>query len=500
MRSGRRPGRPRAVATVLVAAALSACSGSTGSTGGTGRTTSTDPPDATGTAPSPLEWSPCGELECATLAVPLDHGDPGGAQIELALGRRRASGERRGTVLVNPGGPGASGRQMPQRAPALFRRDVLEHFDVVGWDPRGVGASTAVDCVDDLDPFWALDRTPDSPAELEALDREARALARACLDRSGQLLSHLSSADSVADMEAIRIALADPQLTYVGYSYGTLLGIGYAATYPDRVRAMVLDSAVDPTLDFEDAARDQGVAFERALDGFLAWCDDRCDLGGPDPHDAFAALLERIDRHPIPAGGDRVLGPGETEIALAAPLYGGEAGYPVLAGALEDAVAGDPEPMLALADSYTGRRPDGSYDNQTEAFYATACLDGPAPASFDEVRALARRVGRDAPRLGRPGVWLALPCAHWPVGPKPLAVDLDGAGLAPIAVLLATRDPATPPKWGVAVARQLGPAARLVTLDADGHVVSGRGVACVDDAVADYLVDLTPPPDGLECG
>jgi pimeloyl-ACP methyl ester carboxylesterase len=449
-----------------------------------------------------LEWSDCGGVECTTLDVPLDHDDPGAGTIELALARRPAGGDEPvGSLLFNPGGPGAPAIDLVEQADALFTDTVLERFDVVTWDPRGVGSSTPVDCVDDLDRFFAVDRSPDDEREVDENLAEANRLARGCERRSAELLPHLSSRSTVRDMDLIREALGEDRLTYVGFSYGTYLGALYADAYPQRVRALVLDGAVDPARSYEQTALDQARGFDAALEAFFAHCERTgCGFGGRDPRRAYEALMLQIDGETLPAevaGERRLLGPGEADLGVATALYAGEAGWDVLAQALVAAARGDGSILLSLADEYTGRAPGGEYDNQTEAFYATGCLDGDAPAA-EELPAIAERIAAEAPYFGAATLWLGAPCSVWPVPPDGAPGPVRAAGAPPIVVLGTTNDPATPLAWAQALASQLE-SARLVVFDGEGHLAYGRGDECVDGAVDAYLVDLEPPPPGLRC-
>jgi pimeloyl-ACP methyl ester carboxylesterase len=447
----------------------------------------------------PIEWDRCGDLECATVAVPLDHTVPDGRTIDLALARRRADGNRIGSLLVNPGGPGAPGTQLAANAD-FFPSGVLEHFDVVGWDPRGTGASAPIDCLDDLDPFFAADHSPDDPVEVEAQVDAGRELVEGCEARSADLLPYLSSAATVDDMDAIRAALGEQQISYLGFSYGTYLGALYADTYPDRVRAIVLDAAVDPSLGFEDLARDQAIGFDNALNAFLDDCErNTCGFGGADPHGAFTRLIAQIDAESLPGeldGEERTLGPGEADIGVASALYGGVPAWEFLAEALNDAAQGDGSRLLALSDEYTGRKTGGEYDNAQEAFYGISCLDTAAP-TVDELAAIADRSQAVAPVFGASTVWLGAPCSVWPVPATAQPAPIAAAGAPPIVVIGTSNDPATPMKWARSLADQLE-SGHLVEWRGEGHSALGAD-ACIDAAVASYLVDLTVPEPGLVC-
>lgn len=488
-----------ALVLLLLAAGCSAGDGDRDESGATGTSVGTP----TSSAPGTLDWEECNGAECAFLDVPLDPADPGGDTIELALARHPAEGDRLGSLLVNPGGPGSEARWLAFQAELIFPDEVLERFDIVAWDPRGVGASTSVNCLDDLDSFWAADRSPDSPAETAEVERVSRDLAEGCEERSAELLPYLSSWATVADMERMREALGDDRLNYLGFSYGTLLGARFAERYPERVRALVLDGAIDPSLPPDEATREQALGFEASLEAFLDACeaDDDCAFrAGGDPAAGYDRLMAQIDAEPLPAeldGESRELGPGEADIGVAAALYAGRDGWDALAGALNAAARGDGAPLLALADAYTGYEGDGRYSDENEAFYATGCLDGPAPTT-EEISMLAGSLAREAPRFGPATVWLGLPCAYWPVEGDAEPGALRAEGAPAVLVLGTANDPATPLAWAEALAGQLTSGV-LAVLDDEGHTAFGRGNACIDGIVVDYLVDLEVPPDGTNC-
>ena len=476
-----------------------ATGGSTQATDGDTGTT------ADGDQVEPIEWRSCGNgAECGSLDVPLDPESPSGETITLAVARHAAGGDRVGTLLVNPGGPGASGLMLATEAESIFPAEILDRFDVVGWDPRGVGESTAVDCLDDLDPFWAADRSPDDAGELAEVEAVSKELADSCRDRSGALLEHVSSLDTVSDMDSIRQALGEEQISYLGYSYGTYLGALYADANPDRVRAMVLDGAVDPALDPVAVTRQQAVGFDDALHAFFEDCagDDGCAFhSGGDPASAYDRLMEMIDAETLPAevyGEERSLGPGEADIGVATALYGGRDGWPVLAEALSDAARGDGSLLLELSDAYTGRTGSGTYDNENEAFFATACIDSPPPTGASGFEQLAEDLNADAPHFGATTLWLGLPCAFWPVEPVSAPAEIHAVGAPPILVLGTGNDPATPLAWAESLAGQLETGI-LVVFDGEGHTAFGRGSDCIDDAVVGYLVELDVPTVGTRC-
>ncbi len=449
-------------------------------------------------------WTPCGNVQCGSLSVPLDRVHPTGPQITLALARLPATGKRVGVLFTNPGGPGASGVDFLRSAGSVFRREILQRFDIVSWDPRGVGRSSPVNCADDLDPFYAVDRSPTDAAGVQRNVDAAKQFVAGCVQRSARLLPFVSSTDTARDMDAIRDAMGEQQISYLGFSYGTFLGALYAHEFPQRVRALVLDGAIDPALSYADSTVAQGDAFDRELDAFFDWCkhDTKCGFAqGGDPRTAYESLARAIRDEPEPAtvrNEHRTLGPGEFDIGVASALYSGEDGFPTLAAALVETAQGLGDQLLALADRYTGRSLHGQYSNETAALYAISCLDGPSPASVDDVARVAEAATSTAPDFGPSTTWLGLPCAYWPARPRRGAPSVDASRAPPLLVVGSTLDPATPYAWAQALTRQLH-SARLLTRDGDGHTSYGRGSDCLDGAVDRYLLTMQLPPPNTHC-
>jgi pimeloyl-ACP methyl ester carboxylesterase len=450
-----------------------------------------------------IQWTPCKNVQCGRLTVPLDAKRPDGPQITLALARRPATHKRIGVLFTNPGGPGGSGVDFLQSARSVFRSDILDNFDIVSWDPRGVGDSAPVQCTPNLDGFYAVDRDPQTAAAVATNVDAARSFVASCAKQSGSELPFVSTADTVRDMDAIRAAMGENTISYFGFSYGTLIGAMYAAAYPEHVRAMVLDGAVDPSLATETVLVDQARGFEQQLDAFFQWCQSNSDCGfatGGDPAAAFDHLVEATRAETIPAkvGNEpRTLGPGEFDIGVASALYGGESSYPDLGAALAQTARGLGDKLLKFADSYTGRQSGGRYSSETAALYATSCLDAPAPRTIVGVEQDARAAEKAAPRMGPATVWLSLPCTYWPVLPTGKIAPVHAPKAPPIVVVGNTHDPATPYKWAQGLARQLG-TATLLTYQGGGHTAYGRD-GCIDQNVDDYLVKLTVPATGTTC-
>ncbi len=394
---------------------------------------------------------------------------------------------------------------MVQGADQLFDQKVLHDFDIVSWDPRGVGAG-AVHCTDRLDFFYEVDRSRVDASTERANAAAARRLVDSCSAASAGELPYISTSATADDMDAIRAAMGERTISYIGFSYGTYLGALYAQRYPTRVRAMVLDGAVDPALTYDASAMAQALGFEHALDAFLGWCasDDKCAFArGGDPKTAFADLVSSLGNESLPAevdGRQRTLGRGEADIGIAQALYAGKSdnGWQRLGEALEQAAKGDGSGLLALSDLYTGRRSDGTYDTETAASYAIGCLDAPAPPTVAAVARLAARAAAAAPSFGASTVWLGLPCTFWPARPVGRPGPVRAPGAPPILVVGTTDDPATPYAGAQALARELT-TGHLLTYEGEGHTAYGRGDACIDGAVDDYLIASKLPPAGSRC-
>jgi pimeloyl-ACP methyl ester carboxylesterase len=453
--------------------------------------------------PAPLVWTRCGSYECSTLKVPLDYAAPSGETIELALKRRRARGQRIGSLLINPGGPGGSAVDFLAGFVAGAGGTTLgNRFDIVAFDPRGIGASTPLDCHATVQQLVATDPTPDDEAEWSAFEREAKTFAEGCARKHAALLPHLATPNVARDMDQVRAALGDDELTYLGFSYGTAIGAWYAELFPQRVRALVLDGAVDLRLSAIELSLQQAKGFEAALATYFAWCGESASncawTAGRDPAQALQQLMASVDASPIPApGSDRPVGPGELLLGVIAPLYGGVAGYRSLSSELRAAASGDGSMVLALVDGYLDRRSDGSYGNIQEANYAVNCLDLPVP-SLAAIRGEAARFAQEAPTFGVAILTSLLVCAHWPAMSTPPPPP-SGIGAAPVVVVGTTGDPATPYAWSQALASNLESAV-LLTYEGEGHTAYGRGVPCIDDAVDAYLIEGSVPTQGTRCG
>ncbi len=452
-----------------------------------------------------LRWAPCRDgFSCARLRVPLDYRHPRAGDISVALVKLPATGRRRlGSLVLNPGGPGGSGIGYARAARSVLSPAVRERFDTVGFDPRGVGASTPLDCVGDgaLDALLQSPVAPSTPAETAATVGAARRLAQGCRTRGFRLLPHVGTRDVARDLDVLRAALGEATLSYLGKSYGTLLGAKYAQLFPTRIRAFVLDGALDPTLDAGALSAGQAAGFEGNLRDFLRACGvaHTCDRSPTNASARFDALLAKVAAAPLPAPsapGGRRLTSGEALYGVAAGLYS-TGSWPTLAAAVRVAESGDGSGLLTLSDELAERDRSGHFSNQLEINNAVNCLDRPAVRSLAAYARAAQALRRVAPHFGPALAWGNLPCAYWPVPPTDTPGPVSAPGAPAVLVVGTTRDPATPYAWALGLHRQLPGA--LLTYDADGHTAYRRGSACVDRAVDAYLIALRLPKPGTRC-
>jgi pimeloyl-ACP methyl ester carboxylesterase len=453
-----------------------------------------------------LDWRECDDAECAELTVPVDYGDPGGETIDLALLKVPAADPdaRIGSLVVNPGGPGAPGTDYAGAAKDVFRQPILDAYDIVGFDPRGTGESAPVDCLSDgeLDDYIAQDPDPDTAAEAATYAEWVEKLGAGCADRSGDVAAHVTTIETARDMDVLRAALGESELDYFGASYGTKLGATYADLFPDRVGRLVLDGAVDVSLSSRELSLQQAAGFETALRAYVQDCVDSGDCVLGDSLDEGLAtikqLLDEIDAQPLPTDdGDRELEVGNAFYGVVLPLYVRDY-WDLLTEGLTDALDGDGTLLLQYSDVYNSRSGGGYTDNSSEAIYAINCLDDPWSIPATEVPANLAEFEEASPTFGSVFAWGLTSCGGIQVQSSEEPREIRAAGAAPIVVVGTTRDPATPYAWAVALADQLESGV-LVTRDGDGHTGYNSGNECVDTAIEDYLVAGTVPDDGLSC-
>ncbi|MEV6183080.1 alpha/beta hydrolase [Streptomyces sp. NPDC052015] len=503
----------------LAALLLAACSpgGGTGSATPAAEAAQAALPRATPSALAPyygqkLSWRGCGVpgFECATLTAPLDYDRPGAGDVRLAVARKKATGpgERLGSLLVNPGGPGGSAiGYLQQYAGVGYPAEVRARYDMVAVDPRGVARSEPVKCLDgrEMDAYTQTDVTPDDQRETDVLVTAYKDFAEGCGARSTRLLRHVSTVEAARDMDVLRAALGDRKLTYVGASYGTFLGATYAGLFPGRVGRLVLDGAMDPSLSSRRMNLDQTAGFETAFRSFARDCVRRpgCPLGTEpgEVGEKLKAFFEKADARPLPTGDvdGRRLTESLATTGVIAAMYD-EGAWEQLREALTAAIEDDDgSGLLFLSDTYYERDAGSRYSNLMFANAAVNCVD--MPAAFegpDQVRRALPEFEKASPAFGEGLAWAALNCAYWPVAPTGEARRIEAKGAAPIVVVGTTRDPATPYRWARSLAAQLS-SAHLLTHQGDGHTAYGRGSACIDSAINAYLLRGTPPTDGKRC-
>ena len=457
-----------------------------------------------------LDWKGCGPGQCAGLSVPMDYAKPDGETITIQVLRMRATkkSQRLGSLVVNPGGPGASGIDYARAADVIVGKPVRQRFDVVGFDPRGVQRSSPVDCLSDeeMDDFLAQDPTPDDSAEAEKYLGSMKVLGDGCLQRTGPLLSHISTEETAKDLDILRSALGDAKLNYLGKSYGTQLGAVYAGLFPQLVGRFVLDGLLPPDLTWEETAVGQAEGFERAAHAWARDCVKRggCPLGDSESEvmSGLGDLLKRLDTTPVPMrdGRESELTEGWATVGVAQAMYDTRLWKP-LTEALRQVVTQDNgTKLMLLSDQYAWRSPTGKYtSNLLEAFYSISCLDNPGSPDAKYYEHLVVKASAKAPVFGPALAWGAATCSSWPVkaaGAGPRKISAEGSG--PIVVIGTTRDPATPYEWAVRERDQLANA-RLMTFDGDGHTAYTSSNKCIDNAVNDYYTSGKVPADNTKC-
>ena len=480
-----------AVSLVVVAIVLAACSRNT--------PTAQSSPSAL-PSPSKLTWTSCGGgFQCATVQVPLDYSKPDGDKIGIAINRKPATdpSQRIGSVLTNPGGPGASGIDF-LRSEAGIMTNLNRRFDLIGFDPRGIGQSSPVRCLSgpQEDVFNALDPVLDDAQEKQAGIDADKNFAAGCQQMSGKVLPFVDTVSAAKDMDEIRVALGDPKLTYLGFSYGTFLGENYAHIFPTHIRAMALDGVIDPTQDPNQMLLAQIVGFENNLQAYFSSCPSRATATpGICSYAKLMALMQRLDSNPLRVGS-RQLTRALAVIGVLTPLYD-QSTWTYLDSALAQAESGNGSLLLQFSDLYLGRNADGSYTNEIDANNAVNCLDRPVPTDVATYDALGPSFAQASALFGPAFQYSNLVCAYWPVKPKGQVGELTAPGAPPILLVGGTNDPATPFVWAQAVNQQISGSVLLKRIG-NGHVSYDKS-ACAQQIEDAYLMNLTLPAAGSTC-
>ncbi|MDU0347946.1 alpha/beta hydrolase [Actinomyces sp. MRS3W] len=471
-----------------------------------------------------VDWYPCADVgmtqtdagdadfSCAYVTVPLDYADPDGESIDIAMKKRSANGTALGTLFINPGGPGGSGVHLTESVDGYFSDALLDAYDIVGFDSRGVANSTAIDCLTDaeLDEERAdSESTDDEDSDETALQEEVAQHASWYADKCEAntptgLLDHVDTISAARDLDVLRAVVDDDVLTYLGYSYGTYLGATYAELFPDNVGRMVLDGAIDPSLSAGELTLGQAAGFENALRAYVQDClsGDDCPLTG-DVDSGVAQIqdfLEVTQNAPIPTSDpDRPLTYSLAQSAILGIMYQSES-WSVLSEGLNQAMhQDDGSVLLSIADLFASRENDGSYSgNGGEAINAINCLDYPVTGDADSWEAERKELQTASPTFGTDLGYSDLFCQAWGHESTRERTEIHASGAAPILVVGTTGDPATPYTWAQALAEQLDDG-HLVTWEGEGHTAYGRAGDCVTNAVDDYLLAGVLPEEGLTC-
>lgn len=462
----------------------------------------------------PIAWQACDDpivetegYECATVAVPLDYANPSGPKIDIAVIRYPASESRQGAILFNPGGPGGSGFDYVAQMGSYYVSALgLEAFDFVGFDPRGVDRSGGVKCQRDadIDKYMYGDTSPDTPEEEAFFDEADQAFITGCTTAYGDTLQYYSTINTARDMELMRAAMGDEQISFLGVSYGTYLGGVYASMFPERVRAMVLDAAFEPNGDtVEEYYTTQLGGFEKAMDNWIAWCesDAECAFHAPDVGARWDALYAQYDANPVTAPDGRITYQGVIDTATTSALYS-EFRWAELAQALADAEQGDVAGVWQLADEYNDRDEDGVYKASVHAFPIIRCASGLESPDITDPAALYATMKQLSPRFTTDLRLEDLAEDDTTCGdimPAQPVAAVAYTGTAPILVVGGINDPATPMRWATKLRSRLGEHAALITNTGEGHGQVLNGSSCIDDTVSALFNDLVLPSDGLAC-
>ena len=447
-------------------------------------------------------------MQCADVKVPLDYKKPGGKAITVAMAKLPAKGGKPiGSLFINPGGPGGSGIAMLSLVELAFSKDVIDKYDIIGFDPRGVGSSTPVDCIDNRELGKILDSDIDTSTEAgrKARKAEARQIAKGCKDKSGELLAHVGTEPAARDMDVMRGLVGDKKLNYLGFSYGTSLGGMYADIFPKKVGRMVLDGAANPQQSFLPSTYTQMLSFEKSFERYAERCvkAGNCSLG-PSVDAAkkkMRALLDQARVKPFKTSDpNRPLNQAMLHSAVISLLYEDRT-WSVFNQAFDQLIKqNDGSLFLKVFDATSSREGDGNKGNRAEAYWAINCADYAQESEADYLK-YANKLKREAPAIGAFSTQDTVAfymCAELPHHPKSNPGPYRAKGSAPIVVIGTKYDPATPYSWAQALHKSLSNSV-LLTWEGDGHTAYGRGSSCIGSAVDKYLLTGEVPKDGLDC-
>jgi pimeloyl-ACP methyl ester carboxylesterase len=424
--------------------------------------------------------------------VPIDYTELKTGTLNISVLKYPTTGAKKiGSLIVNPGGPGGSGVDYAYAAEYLFNPAILDSYDIVGFDPRGVGRSEPIICLNDkeLDANYASDSKPDNEQEFAQTLIESKKFIQQCQEKNKHLTS-FSTANAARDMDILRQAVGDKQLNYMGKSYGTFLGTLYAQFFPDKVGRMVLDGAVDPTISNFQQALTQTVGFDKAFAAFVTDCAKRSDC--PLPKDKTAAIdemkkiLSQLENKP-----NKRLSESLALLGTAAALYDSATGWPKLRAAIREVKQGKAGKLLELADEYTGHTEDGNYTtNEFDSGAIIDCLDFADNRSVEQMKVDAQAFAEQAPLFGPYLAYGGLVCQYFEAEKATEVVPTKTAN--PIVIIGTTGDPATPYEWAQGLHKILTNSV-LISLTGDGHTGQGQGNKCVDRQVDDfYLTNKSP--------
>ncbi len=452
-----------------------------------------------------LSWTECEKDDCTRVEVPVDYQDPSGETIKLDVRRVRATGKGGSVIFTNPGGPGGSATDFAGYVASGLSDKVRRTHDVVGVDPRGIGNSTPLECLSDkaFDRFIDTDPDPETDAEIAALSQSVRGMGEACEQNSGSLAAHVSTEEVARDHDIVRALLGQEKMIWFGFSYGTQLGATYAELFPEKVGKMVLDGAVDVSLDSVESGLGQAEGFQLALESYLADClaEDVCPVGSSVENASanIAEMMDRLNEDPITVPSGRKLTAGRAFYGIAMALYSKDS-WDYLTTALEGLAKRDGRVLLILSDAYFERKSDGSFANNSgQSIYAVNCLDTDDAPNLAQTQAALPRFRQASPVFGAALGWGVMACHDWPIDGLHPQQPVKAAGAPPILVVGTTKDPATPFEWSRAMADQLETGV-LLTREGDGHTAYLSGNKCIKAAVDDYLMTGDAPKDGTVCG